>query len=588
MKMRSMKGGVAGVGNTDVAAARGPRARRGLTAYRVTQHTSPIDLRLDGNTGPPPPPGLFDACLAQLVSRAHAYPTTHELEARWAERLGVAPGAVRVTAGADEALDRIVRAFMRPRREMVTTEPTFEMLERYCALAGGRYLTVPWPNGPLPVDDLIARVSPQTAVIVIVTPNNPTGTVAAAEDLQRLSAAAPHAILVIDLVYGEFADDDLTPAALALPNVIVTRTLSKAWGLAGLRVGCAVAASSLITALGPAGNPYPVSGVSLALAEAAFAADDAHIATGVARVRGERERLVALLRALGADPVPSQANFVFTRVRDAAWVWDALAGLGIAVRRFPDRRGLNDALRITCPADESVFERLCSSLRTVLRPEAVLFDLDGVLADVSESYRAAIVQTAAAFGVALSPGEIAKAKAAGGANNDWELTRRLMEARGVTRPLPEVTEKFESLYQGSPGHPGLRRTERLLVDPAWLRVLGQRLPLGLVTGRPRRDAMRFLEEQELASVFRVVVTMEDAALKPDPAPVRLALGQLGVAHAWMIGDTPDDVRAARAAGVVPLGVLGPGDAAPTMGPALLHAGAARILNALGELEGLLP
>jgi histidinol-phosphate aminotransferase len=575
-------------GTMTVPAARGPRARRGLSAYRVPHHTAPIDVRLDGNTGPPPPAGLFDACLAQLVSRAHAYPTTHELEARWAERLGVAPAAVRVTAGADEALDRIVRAFMRPRREMLTTDPTFEMLERYCALAGGRYLTVPWPNGPLPVDDLIARVSTQTAVIVVVTPNNPTGTVATADDLQRLSAAAPHAILIVDLVYGEFADHDLTSAALALPNVIVTRTLSKAWGLAGLRIGCAVAAPSLIDALAPAGNPYPVSGVSRALAEAAFAVDDTHIATGVAQVRRERERLAAVLEALGAEPEPSQANFVFTRVRNAAWAWDGLAGLGIAVRRFPERRGLEDALRITCPADESAFERLCSSLRTVLRPEAVLFDLDGVLADVSESYRAAIVRTAAAFGVTLNAGEIAEAKTAGGANNDWELTHRLMAARGVTTSLADVTERFESLYQGTAGRPGLRRTERLLVDPAWLRTLGQRHPLAIVTGRPRLDALRFLEDQQLAGVFPTVVTMEDAASKPDPAPVRLALRRLGVAHAWMIGDTPDDVRAARAAGVLPLGILGPDDAGAAMGPALLHAGAARILNTLSELEGLLP
>ncbi len=583
-----MKRSSAAVRRGRVPGTKGPQGRAGLTAYRVPQHSAPIDLRLDGNIGPVPPADLFDACYAQLASRVHGYPSTRELESRWAERFGVTREAVRVTAGADEALDRIVRAFIRPGHEMLTTEPTFEMLERYCVLSGGRYVTVPWWSGALPVDDLVARVTPRTAVIVIVTPNNPTGSIAAADDLARVSAAAPNAVLVVDLAYGEFADLDLSTEALALPNVLVTRTLSKAWGLAGLRVGCAVGSPRLIEALAPAGNPYPVSAVSIAMAEAALAAGDARLAGGLSQVRSERTRLVALLTELGADPVPSQANFVCARLRDAAWTWDALAGLGISVRRFPNHRSLDTALRITCPADEQAFDRLCRALKTVLRPQAVIFDLDGVLADVSESYRTAIVQTAEAFGVSLRPSDIVDAKAAGGANNDWVLTCRLMADRGIDRSLAEVTERFESLYQGAPGQPGLRRAERLLVDRDWIAGLGKDLPLGIVTGRPRRDALRFLETHGLADVFSAIVTMEDAPPKPDPAPVRLALDRLGVTGAWMIGDTPDDMVAARGAGVLPVAVVGPGDDAATMGPALMRAGAARVLGDLHELEELLP
>ncbi len=567
---------------------KGPQARPGLTTYRVPQPSVPVDLRLDGNLGPAPPADLFESCNGRLVARAHAYPSTRDLGAMWAERLGVTPDSLRVTAGADEALDRIVRAYIRPRREMLTTEPTFEMLERYCALSGGRYVTVPWWRGALPVDALVERVSSRTSVIVIVTPNNPTGAAVTARDLEQLSAAAPNAVLVVDLAYGEFADHDLTAAALALPNAIVTRSLSKAWGLAGLRVGCAVGAPRLIEALAPAGNPYPISGVSIALAEAALAVGDARLKGGVAQIRRERERLEATLMKLGADPVPSQANFVCTRVRDAAWTWEALAGLGIAVRCFPGHRSLKDALRITCPADEPAFERLCRALKTVLQPEAVIFDLDGVLADVTRSYRAAIVQAAASFGVTVSLAQVAGAKAAGGANNDWELTSRLMAARGVNVDLQKVTERFESCYQGTADTPGLHKAERLMVDRIWLVDLGRHLPLGIVTGRPRRDALRFLESQGLADVFRTVVSMEDAALKPDPAPVRLALERLGVSHAWMIGDTPDDVVAARGAGVLPLGIVGPEEDAAIMKPALQRAGAARVLGALSELEDLLP
>jgi phosphoglycolate phosphatase-like HAD superfamily hydrolase len=107
------------------------------------------------------------------------------------------------------------------------------------------------------------------------------------------------------------------------------------------------------------------------------------------------------------------------------------------------------------------------------------------------------------------------------------------------------------------------------------------MPLAIVTGRPRSDALRFLEEQGIAPLFRAVVTREDAPLKPSPEPVRVALERLGVPHAWMIGDTPDDLVAARAAGVVP---IGNGADAPT----LTRAGAARVVTRLAEIEEILP
>jgi len=114
------------------------------------------------------------------------------------------------------------------------------------------------------------------------------------------------------------------------------------------------------------------------------------------------------------------------------------------------------------------------------------------------------------------------------------------------------------------------------------------LPLALVTGRPREEAGWFLERMKIADLFRAVVGMEDAALKPDPAPVRLALERLGVRRAWMVGNTPDDIRAAVGAGVVPLGVVAPGDDLTATAAALTDAGAARVLDRVADLEELLP
>jgi HAD superfamily phosphatase len=213
--------------------------------------------------------------------------------------------------------------------------------------------------------------------------------------------------------------------------------------------------------------------------------------------------------------------------------------------------------------------------------------MDGVLVDVSGSYRAAIVATCARFGVAVTGDDIAAIKAAGNANNDWVVTHRLLGGRGVDVPLADVTEAFEALYQGTPEQPGLKATERPLIDAATLARWAARRPLAVVTGRPRRDADAWLQLQGCSRLFAAVVCMEDGPLKPDPFPVREALRRLGVSRAWMLGDTPDDARAARAAGVVPIGVVAPGEAVDRATATLLGAGAARVLPTLTALEPLL-
>jgi HAD superfamily hydrolase (TIGR01548 family) len=258
------------------------------------------------------------------------------------------------------------------------------------------------------------------------------------------------------------------------------------------------------------------------------------------------------------------------------------------VRVWPGHPTLGDAVRINVPGVPEEAARLHHALRAVLAPEALLFDVDGVLVDVSRSYRAVIRATAAAFGADVTSEDIAALKARGNANNDWVLTRDLLAARGVDVPLDEVVATFERLYQGDDTTPGLKHTERALATRAALARLRARYPLALVTGRPQRDAMELVEREGWNGLFDAAVVMGETAPKPDPAPVRAALSRLGVATAWMLGDTVDDIRAARAAGVVPLGVVPPGEDPARVGPLLLAAGAARVLTCAADLEALLP
>lgn len=550
--------------------------------YRVPRHPAPTDLDLAG-TELAWRAGTAPELAADDLGR---YPDRAPLTAALARRLGVDRSRLLVTAGSDDALERAFRLVLAPGREALLTRPTFEMLPRFARLAGAEVVEVHWGPGSLPVAAMQAAITPRTALIAIVSPNNPTGSVAAIEAITALVAAAPEALVVVDLAYVEFADADPTAALLALPRLLLTRTFSKAWGLAGLRVGYTAGPAELIDRLAATSLPYPVAAPSLRIAERAVAGPAAPMEGIIRAVRATRTELTTLLRELGLDPMPSEGNFVALDGPATPWLRDGLAGLGIATRALEGEAG--PRLRITCPPARKDAARLDRALRTVLRPEALLFDLDGVLADVSRSYREAIIGTAERFGVRVSGAEIQAFKRRGRANDDWALTAELLANAGRPVALAEVTTMFESLYQGSDGTGGLWERERLIPDRRLLEELAGRFLLAIVTGRPRGDTERFLALNGIADLFMTVVTRDDGPAKPDPFPVAEALRRLGRTRAWMIGDTPDDIRAARGAAVLPLGVVAPGDDPDATGSALLAAGAGRILTSLDDLLELLP
>jgi histidinol-phosphate aminotransferase len=335
-------------------------ALAGVRPYAVPAAAVPCDLRLDGSEGLSPPTLNLEAS-ADLLRR---YPKPAALEARLAQGFDVAPARVVMTAGADDALERVCRAFLAPGRRAILPSPTFEMLARYAALTGSALDRPTW-DGAWPLDAVLAAISSDTSLIAAVSPNNPTGGVVDIDAIEQVAAAAPGAAVLVDLAYGDFADVDLLPPALTLSNAVVVGSMSKSWCLPGLRIGWAVASVEVAAVLRAAGQPYAVSAPSLALAAAALDAGsevrDAH----VAQVRVERKEIDRLLRSLGVETSSSQANFVFGRSPRAQAIRDGLAESGIAIRVWPNSPTLSDAVRITCPGETAAFARLTSALESL-------------------------------------------------------------------------------------------------------------------------------------------------------------------------------------------------------------------------------
>lgn len=335
--------------------------RRTVEAYSPPAVTGPIDLRLDANEGPAIPREALAALLARGVEGVRRYPDPRELEAALADRLGIATARVVLTAGGDDAIDRVCRAFVEPGGIAVATTPTFEMIPRAMRAAGAAVVEIPWLSGSPPIKDMLREVRGGAGLAALVTPNNPTGAAASAADVERLLAGSPVPVM-IDLAYTEYADEDLTARVLGAANGVAVRTLSKAWGLAGLRIGYVVAADALAARVRAQANPYPVSGPAIAMATAWLREGAGFVRAHVERVRGERAELASVLEGLGARPLDSGANFVAARFEDAWAMADALARHGIAVRRFRPGSGFAEYLRITCPGNERDFERLREAL----------------------------------------------------------------------------------------------------------------------------------------------------------------------------------------------------------------------------------
>lgn len=322
-------------------------------------------LHLDENEGPVP---AFDP--TPIVERAllRRYPDTRELGERLARDHAVESSRVLISAGSDDAIDRLCRVVLGPGKSALIPAPTFDMIPRYINLAGAGTHAIPWLDGAFPRAAVLATAAVHSpALIAIVSPNNPTGLVASAADVIAISRAAPNAAILVDHAYAEYADADLTAIAMTLSNVIVTRTLSKAWGLAGLRVGYAIGVAPLVAAMRRAGPAYPVSGLSAAMAMAALDSMQPAMLDHVARVRFERSLLAQALRAIGAIVPESQANCVCARHPRATDLHAAFAAHSIRVRLLNSEAPLGPALRIGCPGNPADFDRLLAVIERIGR-----------------------------------------------------------------------------------------------------------------------------------------------------------------------------------------------------------------------------
>lgn len=302
-----------------------------------------------------------DVILGADPDQLRRYPdsTAPELRAAIASRFALEPENVVLGNGADELIRLVGMAVLENGDNGIFPWPSFPTYVAACASTGAEARPVPLTTDwTVDFDALKQAIFPSTRIIYIANPNNPTGLLAPRGDLRAFVEGLPaHVLCVLDEAYAEYAEGDDQPEGPQMvregvPNVVVLRTFSKIYGLAGLRIGYALAAPEAASAIDRMRSIFNVNSVAQAAALASLAADD-EVARRVAHVKGARTQIFKWLALAGHKPLSSRANFVFAEAAagSGADVEQGLLRLGVAVRAL-EGFGAPSAFRVTCGGDD--------------------------------------------------------------------------------------------------------------------------------------------------------------------------------------------------------------------------------------------
>jgi histidinol-phosphate aminotransferase len=329
-------------------------------------------LRLDFNENTQgPSPRVLRALRNIDGDQLARYPEREPVERLTAEFLGIDPQEVLLTNGVDEAIHLLCQTYLQAGDEALVVVPTFAMYELLAASTGAQVIPVPaLPDFEFPMENLVTRISPATRLIAIANPNNPTGAVASPSDILRVARAAVRAAVLVDEAYFEFYGETLLPQISNVLNLFVTRTFSKAYGMAGLRVGVLIGAAQQIKIIRKAASPYNVNAVALACLPAALEDPD-FVERYAGEIRLGRERLEAKFRSLGIRYWPSHANFVLAHFGSCAQTFVAAMGsCGILVRDRSTDPGCEGCVRITIGTAEQM-DRMLAALEASVRAMSI-------------------------------------------------------------------------------------------------------------------------------------------------------------------------------------------------------------------------
>lgn len=339
---------------------------RDVVAYHTERTACDVDLSDNTNLFGAPPAAERELARSgrEDISR---YPGLHTRRLREAlsDYAGVHADEIVTGCGSDDVIDSAVRAFAEPGESLAFSDPTFTMIPVFARVNGLVPMPVPFTSA-LDIDP-DALLATEARIIYVCSPNNPTGAVASRAAIDRVIERAP-GIVILDEAYAEFSGDGRIADAPHHDRLLVTRTLSKAFGMAGFRIGYGTGSASLVREIAKVRGPYKENAPGERAAACAVTEDVAWMRECVTRAVESRERLAAALRVNGFRPFASSANFVLVPMADSVRIARLAREHGVALRAYEALRGIGDAIRITVgpwPAMERALDALIAARDTV-------------------------------------------------------------------------------------------------------------------------------------------------------------------------------------------------------------------------------
>ncbi len=515
-----------------------------------------------------------------------AYPEYSRLTKRLAKYCNVSEDEILPTNATDEAIKTVIETYVeKGKDEVIIPVPTFAMFKFYAQL-NEAILKEIFYNDDLsfPTNKVLGSINKNTKIVVLVNPNNPTGTPIKDGDITKIIEKAKNneALVFIDEAYWQFYGKTSIPLIKKYDNLIVTQTFSKAFGLAGLRLGYIVSNKENIKNMAKALSPYSVNAAAISCGLAAL--NDREYVKKYAKEVSESKKIVYNeLEKLKLKYYPSEANFVLLSLgKNAALFCKKLKEKGILVRDRSSDPLLYGFVRITLGTQEQT-KRLIAAISETIKEinPMLIFDIDGVLVDVSKSYRVAIKKTAEYFtGKEVSLEDVQALKNMGGYNNDWDASEALIKLKGKNAGQQEIIGKFQEIYAE------LMDNEPWLLDKQILESLSKRYKMAIFTGRIREEAEYVLKKNNARKYFDKIVAMEDV-LKRKPNPEGILKLMNGSKNAYYFGDMIDDMRAAASANVMGIGILPPQDKSKRMEELLIVNGAKLVLDDINKIAEVL-
>jgi histidinol-phosphate aminotransferase len=560
------------------------------TVKRLRSYVPPLEgrrerIRLDFNENTTGFPGLYPSVNSEVdltddeaATFLTAYPEYDRLIEALAAAWNVSPEQLLLTNGSDEALFVAAFTFIEPGADRaVTTLPTFGLIPHYLKLVGAQLVEVPYTESlqydPAAIDPILAE---GVKLAVFATPDNPVGALLPVDVIERWCAAYPETLFVIDEAYAEYSETSALPLIQRFGNLLITRTFSKAWGMAGLRLGVMLGAPGLMESLRRVRSPYSVNtfAVQTALRLLPRLED---VQTAARDTMALKARILPEVEKRGYRVIPGRANFFMIAVGpDSATFCAFFRDRGVLLRDQSGRPGLEGMVRVSIGSPAEM-ERFLAVLDEVKQKRVLLFDMDGTLVDTRRSFDETVAQLVEKYsGKPLGDGELDDLRREGGFNDDWESTVELLKRRGIVKTYAEIAREAQALYMTL-----APETETWLIDPARLERLKTRYRLGVATGRCRTEFDPIWKER-FEPLFEITLCQDDGDAwekKPSPRLLREALSALGAEGGLYIGNSVDDMRAARAAGLMAVGVAFTHDART-----LLNAGAHWVVDSLDTLE----